>query len=388
MLHEHKKYALTRSDKLEIVEALMKYGIRYMEVFSPIVNGNEGKDLPFIIAKRDKIQKKLNQPMYILAHCRCDPKDVETAIKAGVDGLNLYFRTSDLSHATSSNITLNKIIKKVRPLIKDIRKNHPSFFIRFSAEDAFRTNLENLFAVYDSVVELVDRLGLPDTVGTAMPSDVQEKINKLQNHYPNMEFEGHFHNDRGLSLINSITAIKTGLKYINASVLGLGERSGITSTTALFFNLYLKDPTMLDEYSISASYPLNVLVADIFKMIVPSTEPISLTNRIHNAGVHTGAVLKDPRKYEAHCLDKFGLTKSKLLLGPLSGWHVVNYYLNEILRFTGVSEKQVKEITNEFKARCSELNCKKTSADLLLEIACQRGLVQITPPKKPLINLR
>lgn len=378
--HDTGKIYPTRQDKLDITEALLRYGVRFLEVFSPIANEREKDDLGFIIAKKNKIAKDLRLPSFILAHVRCHPKDVAAVIEYSnkislpIDGFNFYMGTSEQSRGHNHGKTLEQIVGIARPLLEDIRRNHPALLLRFSGEDAFRTSTDDLFAVYDPIADFVDRFGTPDTVGIATPQQVAERVALLRERYPGIALEGHFHNDRGLALINATTAIRAGMQYINTSILGLAERSGITSMTALLFNLYLDSPKLLEGFDYSLSYPLNVLAADILRIQVPTTEPISLTNRTHTAGVHTGAVLKDAAVYEAHSLQKFGVSEQRLLLGPLSGQHIIGYYLREILYFEGVSDDITINISEEFKNRISEINDSKSPRMLLETIAYQHRL--------------
>lgn len=370
------KFYPSTQDKLDIAEALMRYGVRFLEVFSPLVNGREKSDLGLIIAHRNALAQDLNYPTYILAHVRCHPRDVEEALKFPIDGLNLYMGTSEQSREHNHKKTLEGIIATARPLLDDLRRNYPTLLLRFSGEDAFRTPINDLFTVYDPIAELVDMFGSPDTVGAANPKMVMERIEQLRERYPRVRLEGHFHNDRGLSLVNAITAVKAGMQYVDTSVLGLAERSGISSLTALIFNLFLEDPNLIDGFDLSLSYPLNVLVADILHTHVPTTEPVSLTNRTHSAGVHTGAVINNATVYEAHNLARFGVNEQRLLLNPLSGKHIIGYYLREILYFTEVTDDIAEKITTTFKIRVGEISTKKTPNVLLNEIATDFGLVK------------
>ena len=153
------------------------------------------------------------------------------------------------------------------------------------------------------------------------------------------------------ALINSLEAVKQGMRYINTTLLGIAERSGITSMTALLFNLYIdREFDKLEGYHLRGSYPINVLAADKLKMLVPPKEPVSLTNRTHTAGVHQNAVLNDASTYEAHPLDLFGVSETEILLGPLSGWNIIHYFLKEI-RYFEIDEATAKEIAGVFKER-------------------------------------
>lgn len=364
-------------DKRLITEALIQYGVPFMEVFSPIVNNRERNDLGMVIATRDKMaQSREGEPTAILAHVRCHPKDVEAALKYGVDGLNFYMGTSEESRASNHGKKLEDIVRIARPIIEEVRRNNPNLLLRFSGEDAFRTPIEDLFAVYDPIADLVDRFGTPDTVGIATPDQVKERVYLLRERYPNVDLEGHFHNDRGYALINAVTAIQAGMKYINTSILGLAERSGITSMTALMFNLFLEDPSLVNGYDYSLSYPLNVLMADILKMQVPTSEPISLTNRTHSAGVHT----RDTSIYEAHHLERLGVNQQRLLLNPLSGKHLIKYYLTHILNYVDVTDTVAEEITITFKGRVEEIHQGNAPQELLEEIASTSGLSKLQKP--------
>ncbi len=368
LLHDHYKYYFTTQDKEEIVRALILYGVKFIELFAPNVSKREAEDIQAIRAVRDDliVQKGYT---FLLAHVRCHPKDVEAAIQAGFDGLNLYIGTSPQAQAFNHGKTIDEIIRLVRPLLEDLRRNHPNLILRFSGEDAFRTPLDLLFRVYDPLVECVDRLGMPDTVGVATPPIVAQRVQALRERYPKTPLEIHFHDDRGLSLVNALEAVLNGAQYVNTTLLGIGERSGITSMTALLFNLFAEQQyDSLEGYNLRSSYPINVTMADKLKTLVPSKEPVSLTNRTHTAGVHQGAVLHDSAAYEAHPLDLFGVSEQDILLGPLSGWNVVHYFLREINYFD-IDEETARQVAAHFKDSTAELNGKISASELLLRIA-------------------
>src|SRR5581483_2671743 len=302
VLADHRRYFFGTREKLEIFHALNEYGVKIIKVFSPSVSTQEGQDLATLIERRNEIDSN----MQIVAHVRCHPYDVEAAINAGVDGLHMYFGTSEISRRSNHGKELDIITANARRLLTQIRTNHPHLVLRFSGEDAFRTPEADLKRVYDEIVPLVDRLGTPDTVGVANPQKVQERILWMREEWKDTPLEGHFHNDRGYATINAVQAVKAGLRYVDTTVLGIAERTGITSVTALLFNLFLEDPNLTEGYTLKSSYPLNALVADIIGMPVPPTEPVSITNKTHSAGVHAGAMLKDPGTYEAHHLELFG----------------------------------------------------------------------------------
>lgn len=376
---EHGKYSLTIPERVDIFTALVQYGVPEVEVFSPTVNAAEKESLAAILEARDGLVAEYGYTK-ILAHVRCDESDVRAALEAGVDGLNMYMGTSQQSRAFNHGKDLRQIALRARPLLEQIRRDYPEIQLRFSGEDAFRTELDDLKFVYDYIATAVDRFGMPDTVGVAKPKGVYDRVKAIKTRYPHAKVEGHFHNDRGFALPNSLAAIEAGMDYIDTSVLGLAERSGITSLTGLLFNLYLDQRELTAGFHLEDSYALNVLVANIMGMQVPYTEPVSLTNNTHSAGVHTGAMLRNESAYKAHPLEAFGLSTARLLLGPLSGWHAVDYYLTHILKYEQVTEPLAREITTIFKDKYSHGSQQRDPTDVLEEIAAEFALTRMERP--------
>ncbi len=381
LLHDHHKYFFTRADKEEIVRALIIYGVKFIELFAPLVSPQEREDWSALRSVRDSLITQKGYT-FLLAHVRCHPRDVESAIEAGADGLNFYIGTSTESRHYNHGNDLSAIIDKAAKLLEEVRRNYPHLILRFSGEDAFRTREDDLLQVYDAVAPYVDRLGTPDTVGVATPNAVAHRIDVLHQRYPTIDLEGHFHDDRGLSLTNALEAVRHGMRYINTTLLGIAERSGITSLTALLFNLYIdREFDKLEGYHLRGSYPINVLAADKLKMLVPSKEPVSLTNRTHTAGVHQQAVLNDASTYEAHPLDLFGVSETEILLGPLSGWNIIHYFLQEI-RYYQIDEATAKDIAAVFKERVYQLAPDISPEQVLIDIAEKEfGLAHLELPK-------
>jgi len=381
LLHDHHKYYFTQSDKVELVRALILYGCKFIELFAPLVSTQEAEDFQALRAERDDLITQKGYT-FLLAHVRCHPRDVESAIAAGFDGLNMYIGTSPQARTFNHGKDFHDIVTQARNLLEDLRRNHPRLIVRFSGEDAFRTRLDDLYRVYDPLAPLVDRVGLPDTVGVATPSQVLTRVQALRQRYPNTPLEVHFHDDRGLAVMNAMEAVRAGAQYVNTTLLGIGERSGIASMTALLFNLFIEAQyDALEGYHLRGSYPINVLAADKLKMLVPPKEPVCLTNRTHTAGVHAGAILNDASTYEAHPLDLFGVSERDILLGPLSGWNVIHYFLHEIHYFQ-MDEATARDITKRFKERVYSLNG-QSPAELLLHIATEEfHLSQLLLPEE------
>ncbi len=223
---------------------------------------------------------------------------------------------------------------------------------------------------------------MPDTTGIATPSLVRRRVWALKKRYPKVNLECHFHNDRGYALVNTVEAIKNGVEYADTSVWGLAERSGIASITGVLLNLYHENRDLIKDYNLEVCYPLNVLMGSILKRQVPFTEPVSLTNRTHIAGVHQKAVLSHKKTYEAHDLEKFGVTKENLLLGSLTGWHFIYYYLKEIENYS-LTHEQAKLIARDFKRLMTKKRIRRVEPEkLLVKLARKYSLKKTIIPSR------
>jgi homocitrate synthase len=224
LLHDHYKYFFTQNDKMEIVRALIVYGVKFIELFGPIVSPQERDDFAAVKSVRDELIMQKGYT-FLLAHVRCHADDVASAIEAGADGLNFYIGLSETSRLYNHGQELDDIIRHARALLEEVRRHHPDLILRFSGEDAFRTPEAHLFRVYDQVIPFVDRLGTPDTVGVATPTAIAQRLRALRQRYPQMEFEGHFHDDRGFALINSLEAIRSSMTGYSTSVISTAPKT-------------------------------------------------------------------------------------------------------------------------------------------------------------------
>ncbi|OGK56739.1 pyruvate carboxyltransferase [Candidatus Roizmanbacteria bacterium RIFCSPLOWO2_02_FULL_38_10] len=372
LLFDSFKYSFSLEDKIKLTSGLLDLGVPNIEFFSPIVSEHERRDF---VKLRKKIKAK-NPNTKLLAHCRCNLKDIEEAVKVGFDGLNLYLNGTSQAHVHIYNQSLVTLKTEITSIIKTVREKYANLYLRFSIEDAFRTKEQDMYTILDTISGYINTIGIPDTVGVATPNAVRELISKLKLRYPHVDLECHFHNDRGLAMINTVTAVEAGISYVDASIWGLAERSGIASLTGVLFNLSEIDKALVKGYNLNLCYPLNVLMGSILKLQVPYNEPVSITNRTHIAGVHHKAILNSPKIYEAHQLQQFGVTKNQLLLGPLTGWNLIYYYLREF-EYYDISQDQAKVITREFKQLSKKLSKKVRPEKLLIQIADKFKLPKI-----------
>jgi homocitrate synthase len=308
----------TLEQRLEIARLLDRVGVTFIEVPTPVASQETRQAIEEIC--------KLNLRAHILTHVRCAEADVEAALEMPVYGLNLFYGTSEALRSYSHGRRVDQIVQEAVPLIRRVRA--AGRYVRFSAEDAFRSDLVDLLTVFDAVVDAgVQRIGLPDTVGIATPRQVERIIRLCSERYPDVGIEFHGHNDTGCAIANVIAAYEGGADCLDVTVMGIGERNGIASLSGLISQLYIHYPEQLATYDLTQLPVLDQYVASCLNVPIPFNAPITAPSAFtHRAGVHTKAVLQNPRSYEVLNPQDFGLARHVDLGSRLTGRYAVGHH--------------------------------------------------------------
>ncbi len=327
--------------RLTIARQLDAIGVGMIEVPSPIASPDTHHAVEQICA--------LNLRARIVAHVRCVEADVIAALETPVAGINLFYGTSIELRTHSHGRGIAQILADALPLIQRIRA--AGRYVRFSAEDAFRSDLVELLTVFDAVVEAgVERIGLPDTVGIATPRQVESLVRLFHKRYPNVGIEFHGHNDTGSALANTVAALEGGADCLDVTVLGIGERNGIAPLSGLIAQLYMHHTELLAGYDLGQLAALDHYVADSLNVHIPFNMPITAAGAFtHRAGVHTRAVLRNPRAYEALNPSDFGLDRRLDIGSRYTGRHAVGQRATELGMH--LSDEETGQLTNALKAR-------------------------------------
>jgi homocitrate synthase len=319
-LREGEQFAgafFTLEQRLNIARLLDAIGVTFIEIPSPISSPGMQQTVQAVC--------ELGLQAHIVAHVRCVEADVESALDTPVYGLNLFYGTSAELRTFSHGRHVDQIIADAVPLIRRIRS--AGRYVRFSSEDAFRSDLVDLLTVFDAVVDAgVQRIGLPDTVGIARPQQVEQLVRLCTERYPHVGIEFHGHNDIGCALANTTAAFDGGADCLDVTVLGIGERNGIASLSGLIAQLYIHYPELLATYDLTQLAPLDQFVAECLQLSIPFNNPITAPSAFtHKAGVHTKAVLRNPRSYEVLDPDDFGLMRHVDVGSRITGRYAVGH---------------------------------------------------------------
>ena len=268
----------------------------------------------------------------ILTHVRCHRDDVTQALETGVDGLDIVIGTSPQLIQHSHGKSIRQIIDLALDVCGFVREQAPDIILRFSTEDSFRSREADLLRVYLAIAEsgLVDRLGVADTVGVAMPNQVQNLVSLLVR-TTGLDVEFHGHNDSGCAIANATAALEGGATHIDTTVLGIGERNGITPLGGLIARLYTLDRNFVSKYRLDLLPLLDSTIADYCQLDIPFNNYITGSSAfIHKAGIHAKAVLADPSTYESINPDDFGLGREVAIGHHLTGWNAVRERANNL----------------------------------------------------------
>ena len=225
--------------------------------------------------------------------------------------------------------------------------------MRFSTEDSLRSDPEDLYKVYEAVDKMgVNRIGIADTVGIGNPRQIYDLVAGLRARVK-ADIEFHGHNDTGCAIANAFAALEAGATHIDTSILGIGERNGITSLGGLIARLYAVNSDLVSKYKLPMMMELDQLVAKWVNVDIPFNNYITgFSAFTHKAGIHAKAVLNDPSAYEALKPEDFGLTRYISIAHRLTGWNAVRYRADQL--GLEMSDDQVKRITRQIKQLSDE----------------------------------
>lgn len=312
--------------KQAIADMLDAVGLDIIEAGHPVVTEEIAS------AVKSLAVRKLNA--IIGAHSRSMIKDVDLALECGVGFLGIFYCVSE-SRLTDHSSSLNEAVERISQVIAYARRQRPDVLIRYTPEDTVRSPFENVTAAATAAVQAgADIISVADTTGYMIPGTersmydyVSRLIEALNRRDLNPAIEVHCHNDRGLSLANALDAIRAGATIIDASVLGLGERTGIVDLASLLAVLAI-DFDMEKKWRLRLLPELYRLVSRYANVPIPFNAPIVGGNAFtHCAGVHTQAALKNPLHYQS--IDPKLFNREPIIaLDHMSGMSAVRHSLD------------------------------------------------------------
>ncbi len=326
-------------DKVAIAQSLDAFGVEYIELTSPAASPQSQRDAERIV--------KLGLTARVITHARCVVDDVRAAIDSGVQGIGLLFATSRILREASHGRSIQQIIDAMGAPVELALS--AGLETRFSAEDAFRSEEADLMEVYRAAERMgVHRVGAADTVGIATPRQVFALFREIRRTVK-CDIGFHGHDDTGCAIANAWEAVAAGATHVDVSVLGIGERVGITPLGGFVARMYSLDPQGVSaRYRLGQLKELERLVARVTGVEIPFNNPLTgATAYSHKAGMHLKAMMANPGSYEIIPPEAFGLTRTLIIGSRLTGRAAIAYRAREMGITFGESE--LKEITRRIK---------------------------------------
>jgi 2-isopropylmalate synthase len=310
--------------KLTLARALDLLGVDIIEAGFPIASPADSE------ATR-QIAVEVRRPV-IAALARCRKQDIEEAASALAPAerrrIHTFLATSDLHLERKLRITREACLEQIVDGVRLARRHTDD--VEFSAEDATRSDRDFLCKVVEAVIDAgATTVNLPDTVGYATPDDLKEFFQEIRRSVPNADkavFSTHCHDDLGLAVANSLAAIEGGVRQVECTVNGIGERAGNASLEEIVMALRVRRDRLPYDTAIQSEklFETSQLLSRVTDEPVQANKAIVGRNAFaHEAGIHQDGMLKDARTYEIMRPRDVGQVQDQLVLGRHSGRHAV-----------------------------------------------------------------
>src|ERR1700735_3350211 len=341
--------SMTLPEKLRVARALAELGVDVIEAGFPAASRGDWESV-------NSVAREI-QGATICGLARCNREDIELAARALKDAprhrIHVFLATSAIHRQYKLNMAQEEILRTAIEGVKIARELCDD--VEFSPEDASRTELEFLAQVVEAAIEAgASTVNIPDTVGYTVPDEFAELFRYLRKNVRGIDgirLSVHCHDDLGMAVANSLTAVVAGARQVECTIKGMGERAGNCSleevvmalkTRAAFFNV----STLVNTARL---YPTSRLISSITGMPIPRNKAVIGENAFaHEAGIHQHGMLQHRSTYEIMRPEDVGLPRSNLVLGKHSGRHAFRERVKE-LGFE-LEELELNRVFEEFKA--------------------------------------
>src|SRR5579864_5020654 len=324
-------FSMNTEEKIRMARQLAALGVDVIEAGFPIASRGD------LEAVRQVAREVRDVPIAALARAKKD--DVNAAIEAlepaASPRLHVFLATSDLHLRVKLNMTREQALEAISSMIR-LGRNHVAE-VEFSAEDAGRTDIGFLCQVCRVAVDAgATVLNLPDTVGYAVPEEYGAMFEQVRDHLDDPEgitLSAHCHDDLGLAVANSLAAVRAGVRQIECTVNGIGERAGNAALEEIAVALAVRKESfgIATKLNLKELYKSSRLLSEITgAVIAPNKAVVGANAFAHEAGIHQDGIIKNPLTYEIISPEAVGVPSRSLVLGKHSGRNALRQSLKEL----------------------------------------------------------
>jgi 2-isopropylmalate synthase len=293
---------------------------------------------------------------------RADEADIRTAYGAlqstAKRRLHIFLGTSPIHRAAKLKMSADEVLDAAVRAVSFARTLFDD--VEFSAEDAIRTEPEFLGDVLEAVADAgASTLNIPDTVGYSTPDEVGRifaDIRRRVARHPDVVLSAHCHNDLGMAVANTLSAVANGARQVEVAINGIGERAGNCALEEVVMAL----KTRGDLYGVHTGVDTTKLVATSRLLSALTSSPVVRNKAIvganaiaHEAGIHQHGMIADPRTYEIMRPQDVGFDGTRLVLGKHSGRHAIASRAAEL--GYPLSGNTLGQVFARFKRRADEI---------------------------------
>src|SRR5258706_1200894 len=324
-------FSMNTEEKIRMARQLAALGVDIIEAGFRIASRG---DLEAVQAVAKEVR---DVPIAALARARRD--DVLAAAEALKPAksprMHVFLATSDLHLQAKLRLTREQALEAIGSMIK-LGRNYVEE-VEFSAEDAGRTDTEFLCKACQVAVESgATILNLPDTVGYAVPEEYGAMFLKVREYLgdpKHITLSAHCHDDLGLAVANSLAAVRAGVRQIECTVNGIGERAGNASLEEIAVALAVRKDSLGAQTNIELSqlFPASRLLTEITgAQVAPNKAVVGANAFAHEAGIHQDGIIKNPLTYEIISPETVGVPSRSLVLGKHSGRNAIRTTLKDL----------------------------------------------------------
>ncbi|HAZ78473.1 MAG TPA: 2-isopropylmalate synthase [Porticoccaceae bacterium] len=312
--------SMTKDEKLRIAKVLEKMRVDVIEAGFAVSSQGDFEAVQLIAdTVRDSRICSLSRAI------RADIERAGAALKGASAGrIHTFIATSPIHMKYKLQMQPEDVLAQAIGAVKIARDLVDD--VEFSLEDASRSDFDFMCRITEAAIKAgAKTINFPDTVGYSAPGEYGSVINRLLNCVPNADqavFSVHCHNDLGLAVANSLSAVQNGARQVECTINGLGERAGNASLEELVMALRTRQDLYSVKTDIDPSHivPISRLVSSITGFPVQPNKAIVGANAFaHESGIHQDGILKMRETYEIMKAEDVGWTNNKLSLGKLSG---------------------------------------------------------------------
>jgi 2-isopropylmalate synthase len=324
-------FSMNTQEKIRMAHQLAALGVDIIEAGFPISSRG---DLEAVQAVAKEVREV---PIAALARARRDDilAAAEALKPAASPRMHVFLATSDLHLQVKLHMTREQALEAIGSMIK-LARNHVEE-VEFSAEDAGRTEIEFLCKACAIAVENgATVLNLPDTVGYAVPEEYGAMFRNVREHLGDPDhvmLSAHCHDDLGLAVANSLAAVRAGVRQIECTVNGIGERAGNAALEEVAVALAVRKESfgVATKLNLQELYKSSRLLSEITGAhIAPNKAVVGANAFAHEAGIHQDGIIKNPLTYEIISPEAVGVPSRSLVLGKHSGRNALRQSLKEL----------------------------------------------------------